>query len=84
MNTTKEQTEVLQFIFTEKDFYLDAQSSKTLAGREEWVNGFESDKYDTLYRMGFEEKPGNLSATGNFLYLISDSFLKSMTSLPEL
>lgn len=84
MNTTKEQTEALQFIFTEKDFYLDVQSSKTLAGKEEWVNGFESDKYDTLYRMGFEEKPENLSVTGNFLYLISGSFLKSMTSLPEL
>lgn len=84
MNTTKEQTEALQFIFTENDFYLDTQSSKTVTGREEWESGFESDKYDTLYRMGFEEKPENLSVTGNFLYLISGSFLRSMTSLPEL
>lgn len=116
MNQTKSGTETLQFIFTEKDFYLDAQSLQEKGGTEDgspennspesdnlenvssgdkrldrfqgnqesWRSRFEADKYHALYQMGFEEKREHLTATEGFLRLLSDTFLKRLTSLPEL
>ncbi len=88
MNQTKSGTEMLQFIFTEKDFCLDAQSrqeeSSPEGGQESWRSRFEADKYHALYQMGFEEKRENLTAAEGFLHLLSDTFLKRLTSLPEL
>ena len=90
MNKTENQTQRLQFIFTEKDFYLDIQpfgsdeASNPARGRDDWRERFETDKYHALYQMGFEEKPADLAATANFLYIVSDSFLKQLTGLPEL
>ena len=78
------QTEVLQFIFMEKDFYLDAQANDSDAEHGRWRRQFEEDKYQALYQMGFEEKAVGLTVTGNFLYLISNSFLKQLTDMPEL
>ena len=88
MNQTKSGTEMLQFIFTEKDFCLDAQSRQEEGspegGQESWRSRFEADKYHALYQMGFEEKRENLTAAEGFLHLLSDTFLKRLTSLPEL
>lgn len=75
---------MLHFIFTESDFYLDVQSVTDAGDRDKWQEWFVADRYKALYRMGFEEKPTELTATGNFLYLVADSFMKALTSLPEL
>lgn len=90
MDKTGNQAERLQFIFTEKDFYLDIQSSdsdeasNSDRGRDNWRERFETDKYHALYQMGFEEKLTDMTATANFLYMVSDSFLKQLTDLPEI
>ncbi len=70
----------LQFIFTEKDFRLDAQSGKAQGLEKEFL----SDRYLALYQMGLSELPENLTATGRFLHLLSSSFFDMLTSLPEL
>lgn len=75
---------MLHFIFTESDFHLDVQSVTDAGDRDKWQEWFVADRYKALYRMGFEEKPTELTATGNFLYLVADSFMKALTSLPEL
>lgn len=79
-----DKTERLQFIFAEKDFYIDMRDSELSEVQEGWGSRFESDRYQALYQMGFEERVADLTATGRFLYLVSDSFLKLLTSLPEL
>ncbi|MCD7982167.1 MAG: DEAD/DEAH box helicase [Clostridiales bacterium] len=77
-----EDTNNLHFIFTENDFYPDSrivkeQKSDSLSHR------FEEDRYRALYQMGFEQR-GELTATGSYLYQISETFLQCLTGLPEL
>lgn len=76
--------EELQFLFTEKDFYPDAGTSDDPEDKDSWRSRFEKDRYYALYQMGFEEKRSNLTASGGFLHLVSDLFLKRLTGLPEL
>lgn len=80
MNKADAQVNLLHFIFTENDFVLDTQYST----EDGWGREFAADKYGALYQMGFARKPEGLTATGNFLYLVADSFMKTLTSLPEL
>lgn len=75
---------MLHFIFTEDDFYPDVKSDLDADDKAGWRKQFTTDKYKALYRMGFEERPAELSATGQFLYLVTDAFMKTLTSLPEL
>lgn len=84
MEKTDARAEGLQFIFTEKDFYLDTPSLQEESGENEWRIRFEADRYYALYQMGFEERSENPTATGSFLYLVSDTFLRCLTRLPEL
>lgn len=84
MEKTQDRTEILQFIFTEKEFCLDAQASWNTGEEDSWGHRFASDRYYALYEMGFAEKPAGLTATGSFLRLVSEVFLKGLTSLPEL
>ncbi|MCD8395671.1 MAG: DEAD/DEAH box helicase [Lachnospiraceae bacterium] len=72
----------LNFIFTENDFYPDIQDG-TENGLLSWRRGFEENRYLALYQMGFEQR-GTLTATGGFLYQVSNAFLKCLTRLPEL
>lgn len=84
MDQTTRQAEALQFIFTEKDFQLDVPADGLEVEHGRWGRQFEEDKYRALYQMGFEEKAVGLTVTGNFLYLVSNSFLKQLTDMPEL
>jgi len=84
MDKTNTSGEGLQFIFTEKDFYPDAPSPQEESGGNAWRIRFEADRYYALYQMGFEERSENPTATGSFLYLVSDTFLRCLTRLPEL
>lgn len=84
MDRTQAKAGGLQFIFTEKDFYPDIRAAECTKENQEWQKNFERDRYYTLYRMGFEEREKDLTATGSYLYLLSNTFLKMLTSLPEL
>ncbi len=72
----------LNFIFTEDDFYSDIQGGAE-SNPDSWCVRFEENRYLALYQMGFEQRE-ILTATGGFLYQVSNAFLKSLTSLPEL
>ncbi len=74
----------LQFIFTEKDFYPDVQAAECTKENQVWLENFQQDRYGTLYQLGFGEREKNLTATGGYLYLLSSTYLKMLTSLPEL
>lgn len=84
MDKTRAKAGGLQFIFTEKDFYPDIRAAECTKENQEWLKNFERDRYYTLYRMGFEEREKDLTATGSYLYLLSNTYLKMLTSLPEL
>lgn len=76
-------TGALQFIFTEDGFYCDSQGS--LSDMEQALRSqFEVDRWAALYHWGITERPGKLSASAAFLYLLSDTFFKALTSLPDL
>jgi len=77
------ETDALQFIFTENDFYCD--SGKWLSDADQALRKrFESDRWAALYHWGITERPKGLSASAAFLYLLSDTFFKALTSLPDL
>lgn len=74
----------LNFVFTERDFYPDIQAAECTKENQKWLEDYEQDRYHTLYQMGFWERDKDLTATGGFLYLLSSTYLKMLTSLPEL
>lgn len=84
MDKTQAKAGGLQFIFTEKDFYPDIREAECTKENQKWLENFERDRYYALYKMGFEEREKDLTATGSYLYLLSNTFLKMLTSLPEL
>lgn len=73
--------EPLHFIFTENDFYPDAAEKETAS---EEHKQFCQNRYHALYQMAFEEKKQQMTPTSNFMYMVSNTFLKCLTSLPEL
>lgn len=75
--------EALQFIFTENGFYPDNEKSG-IPEIENWKKRFEEDRYQALYQMGFQEKAAEPSPSGSYLRLLSDTFLRVLTALPEL
>lgn len=74
----------LQFIFTEEDFHFDIPLTAMPDKVHKMVEEFAADRFYALYRMGLGEKPEGLSPAGSFLYLLADTFFKSLTNLPEL
>ena len=80
---TGRQAEEFSFVFTETGFYPDVQAD--LSGEAaEWQKQFAQNRYETLYRMGFEERSSHPTPAGGFLRLLADTFLKLLTSMPEL
>ena len=80
----KSNSETLQFIFLPEGFCLDIPDSASSTKTRKKQSPFEKDRYAALYQMGLEDKPDNLSVSASFLYLMADTFFKSLTSLPEL
>lgn len=78
---TFEEEERLHFIFTENDFYPDVAEAD---GTKKGVELFRRNRYYALYQMAFEERKQQMTPTGNFLYMVSNTFFKCLTSLPEL
>ncbi len=76
-------TGALQFIFTEDGFYCDSQGR--LPDAEQALRSqFEADRWAALYHWGITERLEKLSVSAAFLYLLSDTFFKALTSLPDL
>lgn len=84
MLTNDKSNTALRFIFTEEDFYLDLQSAEPSDRTAGLAADFILDRFHALYRLGLEGKPEALSPSGSFLYLLSDTFFKNLTDLPEL
>lgn len=78
---TFEEEQQLHFIFTENDFYPDVAEAD---GTKKGVELFRRNRYYALYQMAFEERKQQMTPTGNFLYMVSNTFFKCLTSLPEL
>lgn len=74
----------LQFLFTPEGFLVDPSVQNLKSEHQKLKERFDRDKYRTLYQAGLEEKPGDLSASAFFLFLVSDTFFRVLTSLPEL
>lgn len=73
----------LQFIFTADGFYCDTQDQ--LSDTDQALQTqFEADRWTALYRLGLTERPERVGPSAAFLYLLSDAFFKSLTSLPDL
>ena len=73
----------LQFIFTADGFYCDTQDQ--LSDTDQALQTqFEADRWTALYRLGLTERPERAGPSAAFLYLLSDAFFKSLTSLPDL
>ena len=76
----------LHFLFTESSFTVEIRGELPEEARRltYWYTKFREDKYQTLYNMGFNEKPDCLDAAGSFLYLLSDSYQRYILRQPEL
>lgn len=90
MNTQQNQVRT-DVIFTPESFYLDLPEAETAAGeneldrqREKWRRDFKKDRYDALFRLGFEDRPVGESASFLWLHSLSAEFSKQLARLPEL
>ena len=74
----------LQFIFTEGSFLVDRPGTEVAEAERELKDRFQSDRYETLFQIGFEDAGKGESASLAYLRQISTSFLETLTSMPEL
>lgn len=74
------QNQLLKFIITQDSFYVDKNEDEL----NELQQAFDNDKYKALYEWGFKEQPKNVHSSALFLYQVSELFIKTLTSLPEL
>ncbi len=72
--------------FNEENFYVsyEAKDSKETSDAskdvyDKWYVRFKADKYKALFYFGFEEKPEALSPSMNYLYFISNLFIRKLT-----
>lgn len=74
----------LQFRFTPEGFCPD--SPREVLSKEDaaLLERFEADRYGALYRLSLADKQTVRSPSGAFLYLLSDTFFKKLTGLPDL
>ena len=75
----------LEFIFTTDSFVVDdIEDTKLKIAEENWRQQFNKDKYKALYELGFDDSKTEESPSLSFLHFLSESFLESLTSQPEL
>ena len=78
------QHERLHFLITNDGFCMDDRGETITGELLEWKDNFKKDRYRTLYKLGFVERPDGFDAAGFFLCQLADSFFRCLTSLPEL
>lgn len=73
----------INFIFTKEDFYPELIKKDTEELSDLQLR-FQKNRHSALYQMGFEEKPEELTPAGSFLFLLSETFIRSLTAFPGL
>lgn len=85
---TKENDKVpyapLQFVFTGSSFYAETTSLPLSAEDAARKKSFDADRYNALFQFSFENRSEVFSPSATFLYLLSQTFSRELTSLPEL
>ena len=80
----KKQEKQLNFLFQEDGFCIDDRG-ETLSGVAlSWKKQFTEHPFLALYRLGFVEKPKEFNATGQYLYRVSDTFLRVLTGQSDI
>lgn len=71
----------INFIFTREGFIAEI---KEPGNAGELGALFEKNRYEALYRMGFENKPAGTSPSEEFMYRVAEAFFEALTDIPEL
>lgn len=74
----------LDFVFTPNGFILDVAENELTGKALAWKERFDTDRYATLYQLGFSEKEDWFTPSMLFLYRVSEAFIQNLTHLPEL
>ena len=74
----------LQFVFTPEAFSPNSRPVFLSEEDQALLERFEADRFSALYRMGMEQPQENRSPSAAYLYLLSDTFFKKLTDLPDL
>ena len=74
----------LQFVFLKDTFCPNTTREELSETDRTLLEEFETDRYSALYRMGTRSRQAECSPSGAFLYLLSDTFFKKLTDLPDL
>ncbi len=74
----------LDFIFTPNGFITDVAERELSAEAASWKERFDTDRFASLYQLGFTEEGDWFSPSMRYLFRISDAFIRKLTSLPEL
>lgn len=77
-------TQPLQFRFTPDGFCPDTRREALSKEDGALLEQFETDRYRALYQLGLGGKREDWSPSGAFLYLLSDTFFRKLTDLPDL
>ena len=77
------QNQYLSFVFTEESFLVD-RPDEDCGIQENLKKKFLSDRYRALFNLGFEPKYKNESPTLRFLHQLAESYIKDLTSQPDL
>ena len=84
MTGTVKLEQPLQFRFTPDGFCPDTRREALSKDDGALLEQFEADRYRALYQLGLGDKRAGRSPSGAFLYLLSDTFFKKLTDLPDL
>ena len=84
MTGTVKLEQPLQFRFTPDGFCPDTRREFLSEEDRALLEQFEADRYRALYQLSLGDKRKDRSPSGAFLYLLSDTFFKKLTDLPDL
>ena len=84
MEHTAAMYQPLSFRFTEDGFFPDARRETLSPSDRALLEQFEQDRDQALYHLGLGEREPGQSPSWQFLYLLSDTFFKRLTDLPDL
>ena len=71
-------------IFTEDSFRPDYPDEQDTRREWEYRDAFTENRYETLFRLGFDATDSAESLTFAFLHTVAGHFLKALTTLPDL
>ncbi len=84
MTDTMQNSQTMQFAFTADGFVPIADAQLLNDADRERLSRFEQDRFAALYSMGLQGGAETAGASAAFLALLSDTFFKRLTDLPDL